>query len=209
MNPIAPGTMIRFGWETFKKRPWFFLGALLCIWILSGVFSQLGTFSAQVHFVGAIAAVFVGVVGQMFIKMGTTNFLLKGHDTPEGVQLKDFWAPEMFWPYVGATVFVGIIVVVGIILLIIPGIIFALRYLFVPYLVIDKKYGVMHALRESARISHGHKWQLLGLVIVLALFNILGLLALIVGILVTIPVSMFALVHAYRTLEHSASEVAP
>ena len=205
--------MIRFGWETFKKRPWFFVGMLVLIWIVSGVFSQMGSYTDKVsagsELIFALAGVFVSIVGQMFVKMGTISFTLKAHDAPESAKLNDLWAPEMFWQYLGASLLVGLIVVVGIILLIVPGIIWALRYMFVPYLVIDRKLGVMAALRESSRITLGHKWQLLGLVVVLGLLNILGLLALVVGLLVTVPVTMLAVAHAYRTLEHSASEVAP
>jgi len=204
--------MIRFGWETFKKRPWFFIGVMAVIWVVTGVFSQMSSYGEKATgaaVIFALVGVFVGIVGQMFVKMGTISFTLKAHDAPEGSKLNDLWAPEMFWSYLIASILVGLIVVAGIILLIVPGIIWALRYMFVPYLVIDRKLGVMAALRESSRITLGHKWQLLGLVVVLGLLNILGLLALVVGLLVTVPVTMLAVAHAYRTLEHSASEVAP
>ncbi len=210
MNIIAPGAMIRFGWETFKKRPWFFIGVMAVIWVVSGVFSQMSSYTdkaAGAAVVFALVGVFVGVVGQLLVKMGTISFTLKAHDAPEAARFEDLWAPEKFWSYLIASLLVGLIVVAGIILLIVPGIIWALRFMFVPYLIIDRKLDVSAALRESSRITLGHKWQLLGLVVVLGLLNILGLLALIVGLLVTVPVTMLAVVHAYRTLEHSASEV--
>ena len=28
---FSPGDAIRFGWETFKKRPWFFIGAMVIL----------------------------------------------------------------------------------------------------------------------------------------------------------------------------------
>lgn len=210
MNIIAPGTMIRFGWETFKKRPWFFIGVMAVIWVASGIFSQMSSYASETSgaaVVFALVGVFVGVVGQLFVKMGTISFALKAHDAPEVARFEDLWAPEKFWSYLIASILVGLIVVAGIILLIVPGIIWALRFMFVPYLIIDRKLDVSAAMRESSRITLGHKWQLLGLVVVLGLLNILGLLALIVGLLVTVPVTMLAVVHAYRTLEHSASEV--
>lgn len=202
--------MIRFGWETFKKRPWFFVGVMAVIWVVSGVFSQMSSYANETSGVAvffALAGAFVGIVGQLFVKMGTISFTLKAHDIPEAARFEDLWAPEKFWSYLIASILVGLIVVAGIILLIVPGIIWALRFMFVPYLIIDRKLDVSAAMRESSRITLGHKWQLLGLVVVLGLLNILGLLALIIGLLVTVPVTMLAMVHAYRTLEHSASEV--
>jgi uncharacterized membrane protein len=203
--------MIGFGWTTFKKRPWFFVGVTAFIGVASGLLSQLGSYTDKAGgalLVLALAGVFVSIVGQMLIKMGTISFMLKAHDVPESSKLSDLLAPEMFWTYFIASLVVGLFVGVGIILLIVPGIMWALRYLFVPYLVIDRKLGVMDALHESARITLGHKWQLLGLGILLILLNILGLVLLVVGLLVTVPVTMLALVHAYRTLEHAASEIA-
>jgi len=212
MNTIAPGAMIRSGWETFKKRPWFFIGVMVVIWVVSGVFSQMGAYTDKATggaVIFALAGVFISIVAQMLVKMGTISFTLKAHDAPEAARFEDLWAPEKFWSYLIASILVGIIVVVGIILLIVPGIMWALRFMFVPYLIIDRKLDVSAAMRESSRITLGHKWQLLGLVVVLGLLNILGLLALVVGLLVTVPVTMLAVVHAYRTLEHSANEVAP
>jgi uncharacterized membrane protein len=211
MNPIAPRAVIGFGWETFKKRPWFFIGVMLVIWVASGVLGQMSAYTDKVSgalLVLALCGAFIGIVGQIFLKMGTIAFTLKAHEAPEHAAIADLWAPEMFWSYLGASVLVALIIVCGIVLLIVPGIIWALRYLFVPYLIIDRKLGVTAAMRESARITFGHKWQLLGLVCVLVLLNIVGLIALVAGLLVTIPVTMLAIVHAYRALEHSANEVA-
>lgn len=204
--------MIRFGWETFKKRPWFFIGIQALILIASSFASELSGHADKAQGSGLVlglSGVFVGIVIQMLVKMGSVSFALKAHEDAGAAQVNDLWAPETFWTFLLASILVGLIIVGGIILLIVPGIIWALRYMFVPYLVVDRKLGVRDAMKESARITMGHKWQLLGLMCLVVLVNILGLIALIVGLLVSIPVTMFALAHAYRTLEHAASEVAP
>jgi uncharacterized membrane protein len=64
-------------------------------------------------------------------------------------------------------------------------------------------------MKESKRITHGYKWPLLGFIFVLALVNLLGALALGVGLLVSVPVSTLALVHAYRTLGGQANRAVP
>lgn len=205
--------MVRFGWETFKKRPGFFIGVFVLTWIISYIASRLGSNLGLAHTPSMVAlalgGVLVNIVVGVFVKMGTISLLLKAHDAPEAARVRDLWAPQTFWPYLGASILVGLIVIAGIILLIVPGIIWSLRYLFVPYLVIDRKLSPMAALRESSRITYGHKWELLGLGIVLLCLNIVGAIALLIGLLVTIPLTSIALVHAYRTLEHGAGEIAP
>ncbi|MEK7156696.1 MAG: hypothetical protein AAB790_02720 [Patescibacteria group bacterium] len=207
MNTFSPGAMIRFGWETFTKRPWFFIGVFLIISILSSGGSFRTNDSADVTS-GAVA-LFVVVAAvlaviQVLAKMGSIHLVLKAHDSAESATFGDLWAPHPFWKFVGGSILVGIIVIVGFILVIVPGIIWALRYLFVPYLIIERKLAPFAALKESARITYGYKWQLLGLLGLIVLINILGAVLLLVGLLVSIPVSSLAMVHAYRTLSAGA-----
>jgi uncharacterized membrane protein len=82
----------------------------------------------------------------------------------------------------------------------VPGIIFALMFMFTTFIVIDRESGPIDAMKESGRITDGHKWKLLGFTLVLVLINLLGLAALVVGLLVSIPVSSLAFVYAYRLL---------
>jgi len=91
----------------------------------------------------------------------------------------------------------------------VPGIILALAFIFSSYLIVDKGKGPIEAMKESWRITKGHWWKLFLLVLAIIGLNILGFILLLVGLLVTIPVSMIALSHAYRTFEHGASEMAP
>jgi uncharacterized membrane protein len=210
MKLIEPGAIVRFGWDTFKKRPGFLIGMTLVIVILSTIVSNLGgdiEHAQGVALVFSLIALFVGLVVQVFIKMGAIRIALKVNDDVAAAQLSDLWAPDMFWHYLLASLAVGIMVAIGFVLLIVPGVYLALRFLFVPYLVVDRRLGVSAALKESSRMTDGRKWRLLGLVLVLVLLNIVGALLLVVGLLVTIPVTMIGLAHAYRTLEHSVNEV--
>jgi len=94
--------------------------------------------------------------------------------------------------------------VTGILLLVVFGVILVVMFIFAGLLVIDREVGPIEALKESYRITSGHRWSILGLILVLFLINLLGLLALIVGMLVSIPIALLALTHAYRVLSGSA-----
>jgi uncharacterized membrane protein len=60
-------------------------------------------------------------------------------------------------------------------------------------------------MKESHRITRGHKWNLLGLLLMFFLVNLLGVLAFVVGLLVTVPVTVLAFAHAYRVLAGGAA----
>jgi len=107
---------------------------------------------------------------------------------------------EQFFDFVICYVLVTLIVIGGFILLIVPGIIWALKYQFALYLVVDRKMKPLAAIKLSGKMTHGHKvnlflfwWVILGI-------NILGLLCCCVGIIPSAIVTRFAFVHIYRTL---------
>lgn len=215
MNTLSVRECLRFGWNTFKKRSWFFIGALLAYAVAWLAVTQIlavmtpgadGSWSAPGQ--ESISLILSFFVNTLF-GMGMTMFMLKAHDAVETVALKDFWAPANFGSYAVASILTGFLVLVGTILLIVPGIILSLMFFATLYLVLDKGRGPIEAIKESARITKGHKWQLFLLVLASAGVCLLGLLALVVGLLVAVPVTALAAVHAYRTLEHKASEVTP
>ena len=209
-NTLSVSECVRFGWETFKKRPWFFVGAMALLIVTSFLSSVLSGAAQESNsgffiFVAFIASTVFGV----YIEMMLVTFLLKSHEGIEQIDWSELTSYLPFWKYLGAKLLASIIIVIGFILLIIPGIILALMFFAVQYLVMDKKLGPVDALKESSRITKGHKGQLLLLMLAIIGLNILGALALLIGLFVSVPVTMLAIVHAYRTLEHKASEVAP
>jgi hypothetical protein len=76
----------------------------------------------------------------------------------------------------------------------------AVTYSLVRFAVLDGM-KIRESLKASARFTEGTKWKLLGFGVVLALINLLGLLALVVGLLVTVPLSTAAAAKVYLTLK--------
>lgn len=192
-----------FGWETFKKRPLFFMGAVLLIVVISGILSSItdGKSAGVMGFLTGLAVVLINV----FIEMGLVSFALKAERDTVSLTLKDLWHPNSFLYYAGAKILTGIIVIVGLVLLIVPGVIAALALIFATYLIIDRNMGPIEAMKESVQMTKGHRWQLFLLALALLGINILGALALMIGLLVSVPVSLFALAHVYRTLSHAGT----
>jgi uncharacterized membrane protein len=85
-----------------------------------------------------------------------------------------------------ANLLVAAIVMAGIISLIIPGIVFACRLAFVPYLVMDKNLDPVKAVEQSWRMTKGYGWRIFFMLLLAFPILILGLLLFVVGITVAI-----------------------
>jgi uncharacterized membrane protein len=99
-----------------------------------------------------------------------------------------------------SSILYGLIVGVGFILLVVPGIYLALRLQFYSFYVVDKNAGITDSLKMSWEATKGNTLNIFLFVLILIALNILGAIALLVGLLVTIPVSFIAVALLYRKL---------
>lgn len=209
MHTLSIGDCIRFGWETFKQRPWILIGAFVLAMVIAGLPSAFGPqptvgpdgqiIPPPASTLGAIVAL-VSIAVSVLVGLGLATFSLRAHDNINGVQIADLWNPGPFWRFLGAYILTVIAIALGFLALIIPGIILSMGLAFVSYLVVDRGLGPIESMKESWRITKGHKWQLLLLFLALLGINLLGILALLIGVFVTVPITMLAFAHAYRTL---------
>lgn len=211
---------IRFGWNTFKKRPWILIGALALGIIVEGVTSILEENTDPNGVVG-IVVLLISLLISMLYAVGQTHFFLKAHDNVAEVRFTDLWHPKPFLHFLGTSIllwlFIGLpylaliflnVPEVVLILLIIPALIVSLVFGFAFYLVVDRDMHAIAALKESAHLTQGHRKQLFLLLLAVIGLNIVGLVALIIGLFVTIPVTVLAMMHAYRTLSGAELPVA-
>ncbi len=237
-NKLSVSECVRFGWETFKKRPWFLIGALLILLVIDVVNSSISNAVDDSRVLFAIIVFgIISFVISIAVGIATIKISLKAHDSIDTVRFADGLPPRPFWKYffttlitglasvaaggvvmipyliitsmLGAPFFVGAFFWLSVVAAVIAALYVSIVLFFAPYIVIDRSTGVTDALNESRRITEGNVGKLALLLLAFLGLNLLGVIALIVGLLVTIPVTMLAMVHAYRTLEHKANEVAP
>ncbi|MBS3776974.1 MAG: glycerophosphoryl diester phosphodiesterase membrane domain-containing protein [Bacteroidales bacterium] len=79
----------------------------------------------------------------------------------------------------------GALIGIGIFLFIVPGIILACRFAFVPYLVMDKNLDPVKAVEDSWRLTKGYGWRIFGLGLLSILIYIAGLMVMFVGVLIS------------------------
>jgi uncharacterized membrane protein len=204
MNTFSGSESIGFAWEIFKKRPWFLVGATLLFMVVTGAVSFALVKIGMVAFPILIIATILRLVFDMLVGMGFIAFTLKAHDNINTVSLADFWHPQDFWKFLGAVILQILVIVAGVIALVIPGVMLSVALKFSPFFVIDKGAGPIESLFESARITRGNKWAVFQFLVLVAIINIAGVFALILGLFVTLPLTTIATAHAYRTLSKSA-----
>jgi len=199
MQKFTVKESIQYGWKVTKGHFWFFVGLLLILGLVSfllNFFSNLVEDNIPVFILLNIVSVAINTV----LGMGVLFISLKFLDD-ESASYEDLLAPaHLFLRYLLASALYMLIVLVGFILFIVPGIIWAIKYGFFRFLIIEKKMGIMEALKKSAVMTKGSKWTIFWLSLVIGGLNMLGALALFVGLFVTIPISIMAYAYAYRRL---------
>jgi uncharacterized membrane protein len=207
--------VLSYGWGVMKTNLWFFVGLGFVFLIITYIPTIIEVIA--VHLLPRLIFIFVAVkistavlafVINVMLGIGMIKIALSFCDEqkPPFATLFDAW--DCFWRYVGAAVLYCLIVLGGIILLIVPGIIWAVKFSLCYYFVIDKGLGPIQALKASSRATMGVKWQLFGFSILCGLINFLGLLCLVVGVFATYPTVLVAGALVYRQLLAQTPELA-
>lgn len=184
---------IKYGWEKMKANFWFFAGAIIINFAIAAILNLI-------PLVGLLSGI---------ITWGLTAICLKIYNN-EAVKIIDLFSQvEKIIKFIFSSILYILIVIGGLILLIVPGIMWAMKYQFMSYLIIEKDMGIMDALRKSGEITNGHKMNLFAFSILLALIQILGVLALGVGLFAAIPTTMMAMVYVYKKLSSGSPSPEP
>jgi uncharacterized membrane protein len=101
------------------------------------------------------------------------------------------------------------IIIIGFIFLIIPGIIFACRLAFVPYLVMDKNLDPVKAVEESWRLTKGYGWKIFWMAILAFFIGVAGIICLFIGIIFSIIWISASFAAMYQAVLQAKGEYVP
>jgi uncharacterized membrane protein len=173
------------GWQTMKK---YFIELLLVIFVFILLSIPLGIVNSLIDpYTEGFAFFTLFNVAYGIIVMGPVSYGVKWIFL-KAVRNEPFKTYDMFmafqniWNVVLANILVSIIVGIGIVLLIIPGIIFACRLAFVPYLVMDQKMEAIDAIKKSWELTRGYSWTIFGMGVMSFFIALAGVICLVVGI---------------------------
>lgn len=205
---------IKGGWNAMTEHIWFFIGFLILTLLFQSLpyigLSLAGypmTDHADIPTGISIVVTVVHWVLMALISMGLIKVSLD-----LSVQAKPKWSslvtcfPLVIKFIIGEFLYL-IVTTVGLILLIIPGVIWGLKYLFFGYFIVDKGVGPLQAFEMSSKLTAGAKWDLLGFVIVGWIITLLGLLCLGVGLFAAIPTVLVAKALIYRKLSFATAMI--
>ncbi|MBN2167610.1 MAG: hypothetical protein JW738_00070 [Actinobacteria bacterium] len=197
------GQAISYGWESFKDNAGFLILTALVAMLLQGVtnspYSAFGNNTGAL-IVMSILVFIVEIAISVFVSMAWIRVGLKlvSREKPD---FPDWYMSyEKFWNFLAGQILFGLIVVGGLILLIVPGVIWAIKYQFFGFLILDRDMDAVEAIKKSGEMTKGVKGELFLYWLAVIGINILGFLVCCVGTLVSVPITYVAHAYVYRSL---------
>lgn len=174
--------------RTFAKNGLLFVAALFLL-NLGGAFLGLRYTATDGALMGSTGnPVATGVLGAVFtlVSLAVSIIAIRTFVSDETETIPDEYVRRnmglaMLHMIVGGVIF-AIIVLAGLALLVVPGVYLLLGLFFWSVRVAVEDESFIEAMQQSWNLTHGHKWQLFGLLLVLLVVNIaIGLLTLAAG----------------------------
>lgn len=200
-NLFTVGQALSYGWNTFKKNWQFLVPAFVIIMIAGMLPNWLHDWSRENLPTVSFAFSIIGWIIQMITSIGVIVISLKFVDHKKA-EFSDIYSHyRLLLNYFLGSLLYGLVTILGFILLIIPGIIWGIKYQYTTYLIVDKNMGPMEAFKKSGTITTGVKLKLFWLGLAFIGVTLLGVLALGIGLIIAWPVISLAGAYVYRRLE--------
>ena len=182
------------GWDYFRAQPLNSVAFTLLVFSIQGI---------STYFLDDFSLVLSILISPPL----TAGFFLVANRISRGVEVEfsSFFDGFSFWGILIVTSLIsGILTFLGVIALIIPGIYLAVAFMFGIPFALFSGMDFWNSLELSRKLITRNWWKFFGFVIVLIVVNILGLLFFLVGILITIPVSYYAIYAIFEELTREA-----
>lgn len=190
-TPASPvptiGGAFGFGWQQFKKHflHLFLIAIVIGILIFPSAFTwhidDSHNITAGLVLLQLLAFAYWMLLFPIFDFGADLLYLRAVRDEP--IDIKEmFKGFDRYLNIILANLLTASIIILGLIFLIIPGIIFACRLVFVPYLVMDRHLDPVKAVEKSWHMTRHHAWTIFGMGLLSILITILGIALLFVGI---------------------------
>jgi len=186
------GDLFSRSWKEYKENFWtifkiFLLFSLIPL-IIVRVVSLLSNAPEKTSFFDLVSLFsIVGILGLILIVsyfIMTLSYLYLSLYKKQNASMNLGQAVKgglkYFWKYLGLSLLVVILLIPLFILLIIPGLIFSIYWVFSGYVLMGENTGIWESMKRSKLIVKGRWWTVLGYSILLAL--VMGLISIPLGI---------------------------
>jgi uncharacterized membrane protein len=192
------------GWSHFKAHWPLAIGAII---ITTAIQILLSSFGYQYNMEtgaesGSAIISLISMIVTTALSVGMTDLFLsmsRGEESSIN-QLYKTVTFSKFFSYLFASLLFMTMFILGLILFIIPGIIVIIVFYPYYYFIIDNDDDAIKSLKRSREVTKGNRWKIFGLILTLIILNLLGTIALLIGLLVTIPLTIFIGVELYKAL---------
>jgi hypothetical protein len=186
-TPIDIASCLSRGWTLVRDNPGLTIGSTLLMIVVSFGLSALPVVGLLAFFINPVL---LGGLSYLFTRR------IRGENPQVGDAFNGFTVAFL---QLGLGGLVSLLLIcVGLVLCVLPGIYLAIGYTFALPLIIDKKYDFWTAMEVSRRVVQRQWWTIFGLALVLFLLNVIGVLACLVGCIVTAPLTVAAIQYAYE-----------
>lgn len=235
MNQLPTiSSLLSTGWETFKKN-WKLIVSAALLTVVIMIVLQIIKDATDRHFIGGLVMMIVSIIVSIAIALGWSKTLLNliRNGSAQWDDFKT--NIRNWKGYVIALIIFNIYKVIAVLLvlpfafsvissngvanfaLLIPLVILgifgillvawlSIRYVFIAFIAVDDvTLSGWKILKKSSAMTKGNMWRIFGYSIVLGLMNLLGLICVVIGLLVTVPVTKLAMAKLYDSLKEKAA----
>jgi len=202
---------IRFGWDTMSDRIEFYVGTYILyalILLVPGVFFALSVmYTVKADYPPAVIFGIVTYISWAIVITGmtigyvkTSLLLIDGKDF--GISDLRPSSREMYRVFIAGSLYL-IMVGIGLLLLIVPGIILAIKYYPFVWLIIEHDMDPIESLQRSAEITRGYKGDLFLFFFECTIVLLIGMLFCLIGLIAAFPTVLVATSYVYRWLNEA------
>lgn len=198
--------VLKDSWKLFLANKKFYLKTVLIFGLIAVVADMLSEDKS-----GRLVDVVLSLISTVAYWYGTIILMKASLAVTSGKPITEETS-RLSWSVVfsllAGSILVGIGSFIGFILLVIPGVIFALRASLTQYIILDQNEKAVAAIKKSLALTKGYFWSFFRLVIAFVVLGMISVFPLIgLGFIVLIPVSTLALSLIYRKLQAPVAEV--
>ena len=204
MPRLDVGSAISYGWKKFQENVGPFIILVLAVFIAIVVLNILQAVltpnsSGFLAFFWSIALSIVVFIVSFIIQAGVYRAGL-GVTRGQEPSVSMLTETTNIVPYILTVILVGLGALVGFILCILPGFVWLIFMAYAPIIALDKGVGPGEAIATSFNYVKDNFGQVFLILLVSWLVYIAGAILCGVGLLVSIPVALVAIIYSYRAL---------
>jgi uncharacterized membrane protein len=204
MPRLEVGAAIGYGWKKFTENIGPFIILVLAVFVVLVVLSLVQNLLTpdSTGFIALIWSLALSIIVYIISSIVQAGVYRAGLGVTKGVtpSVSQLTETSNIAPYILTVIVVGLGAFVGFLLCVIPGILWIIFTAYAPILALDKGMGPGEAITTSINWVKDNFGQVFLILLVAFLIYIAGVILCCVGLLVSIPVALVAIIYSYRAL---------